>query len=54
MTSTAKLMGLLLFAAALPVSAQDWQMAKGSSLSFSSSFQGEAFTGNFSRFTPQL
>lgn len=54
MTSTAKLMGLLLFAAALPVSAQDWQMAKGSNLSFSSSFQGEAFTGNFSRFTPQI
>ncbi len=34
--------------------AQDWQMAKGSSLSFSSSFQGEAFSGSFTKFTPQI
>ncbi len=35
-------------------SAQDWQMTKGSSLSFSSRFQGEAFSGSFTKFTPQI
>ena len=50
----ARLLGIALLAAATTVSAQDWQMAKGSSLGFSSSFQGEAFSGSFSRFTPQI
>ena len=54
MIYSTRLLGLLLLAAALPVSAQDWQMAKGSSLGFSSSFQGESFSGNFTRFTPQI
>lgn len=54
MTLTVRLIGLLLLTATLPVAARDWQMAKGSSLSFSSSFQGEAFNGNFNRFTPQI
>ena len=35
-------------------SAQEWQMLKGSNLSFSSSFQGEAFSGSFTKFTPQI
>ncbi len=39
---------------ATPAVAQDWQMAKGSNLSFSSSFQGEAFSGSFTKFTPQI
>ena len=52
-TRTAGL-ALLLFVSAQPVAAQDWQMAKGSSLGFSSSFQGEAFTGNFTRFKPDI
>ena len=54
MTLSIRLFGLLLLTATLPVSARDWQMAKGSSLSFSSSFQGEAFSGSFTRFTPQI
>ncbi|MBP7891824.1 MAG: YceI family protein [Arenimonas sp.] len=54
MTPSARLLGLILLAVAPPVSAKEWQMAKGSSLGFSSSFQGEAFNGNFSRFTPQI
>jgi polyisoprenoid-binding protein YceI len=37
-----------------PIQAKDWQALKGSTLSFSSSFQGEAFTGEFKRFTPQI
>lgn len=48
-----------LFAVALScvscsVLAQDWLPVKGSTLTFSSSFQAEAFTGEFSRFTPQI
>lgn len=39
---------------ASPVVAEDWQMAKGSNLSFSSSFQGDAFSGSFTKFTPQI
>ncbi len=39
---------------ASPALAQDWQMAKGSHLSFSSSFQGEAFSGSFTKFSPQI
>jgi polyisoprenoid-binding protein YceI len=34
--------------------AQDWLPAKGSKLTFSSSFQSESFSGEFSRFTPQI
>jgi polyisoprenoid-binding protein YceI len=41
-----------MFLCCRPAVAQDWQMAKGSSLSFSSSFQGEAFSGGFTKFTP--
>ena len=37
-----------------PLHAKDWQSMKGSTLSFTSSFQGESFTGEFKRFTPQL
>lgn len=44
----------LLLAASLPASAQDWQIAEGSTLSFRTSFQGEAFDGRFMRFTPQV
>jgi polyisoprenoid-binding protein YceI len=54
MMPSIRLFGLLLLTATLPVSARDWQMAKGSSLGFSSSFQGEAFSGSFTRFTPQI
>ncbi|HWS41387.1 MAG TPA: YceI family protein [Arenimonas sp.] len=32
----------------------DWQANKDSTLTFSSSFQTEAFTGAFKRFTPQI
>lgn len=35
-------------------SANDWQASKESTLTFSSSFQSEAFTGAFTRFTPQI
>jgi polyisoprenoid-binding protein YceI len=44
----------VMFFCARPVMAEDWQMAKGSNLSFSSSFQGEAFSGSFTKFTPQI
>lgn len=44
----------IIFFCASPVVAEDWQMAKGSNLSFSSSFQGEAFSGSFTKFTPQI
>lgn len=54
MISYVRLLGLLLLITTVPVSAGDWQMAKGSSLGFSSSFQGEIFNGNFNRFTPQI
>lgn len=54
MINCTRLLSLFLLAAALPVAAQDWQMAKGSSLGFSSSFQGEAFSGSFTRFTPRI
>ncbi len=43
-----------LFFCASSVAAQEWQMAKGSNLSFSSSFQGDAFSGSFTKFTPQI
>lgn len=36
------------------VNANDWQANKDSTLTFSSSFQSEAFTGTFTRFTPQI
>jgi polyisoprenoid-binding protein YceI len=39
---------------ASPLHAKDWQAMKGSTLSFTSSFQGESFTGEFKRFTPQI
>lgn len=39
---------------ASPLHAKDWQAMKGSMLSFTSSFQGESFTGEFKRFTPQI
>ena len=39
MISYVRLLGLLLLITTVPVSAGDWQMAKGSSLGFSSSFQ---------------
>jgi polyisoprenoid-binding protein YceI len=39
---------------ASPLYAKDWQAVKGSTLSFTSSFQGESFTGDFKRFTPQI
>ncbi len=37
-----------------PLQAKDWQAGKGSALSFSTSFQGEAFSGEFKRFTPKI
>lgn len=39
---------------AMPICAQDWQMRAGSSLGFSSRFQGETFNGQFKRFNPQI
>jgi polyisoprenoid-binding protein YceI len=36
------------------VNANDWLVSKDSTLTFSSSFQSEAFTGTFARFTPQI
>jgi polyisoprenoid-binding protein YceI len=44
----------IMFLCSCPVMAQDWQTTNGSSLSFSSSFQGEAFAGSFTKFTPQI
>ena len=35
-------------------SAADWTMQPGSSLGFSASYQGEAFNGNFGKFTPVI
>ena len=43
---------LLLTASA--ASAQDWQTVKGSTLTFSSRFQGEPFIGEFSKFSAQI
>lgn len=54
MTHSAFGLALLLFASTLPAAAQDWQMAKGSTLGFSSSFQGETFSGEFKRFSPKI
>lgn len=54
MTHFLRLSAVLLGIAAFPAYAQDWQITKGSSLSFSSSVQGEAFTGSFTRFSPQI
>lgn len=34
--------------------AQEWLPAKGSTLTFSSSFQSESFSGEFGRFNPQI
>lgn len=34
--------------------AADWAMQPGSSLGFSASYQGEAFSGNFGKFTPTI
>ncbi len=49
-----QIIALFLLMNTLPVAAQDWQMSAGSSLGFSSRFQGEAFTGQFKRFSPQI
>ena len=47
--------GALLLAAAAPVAgAADYRAGPGSTLGFSSSFEGEAFTGRFARFTPTI
>jgi polyisoprenoid-binding protein YceI len=54
MTARTRFIALGLLLAALPVAAQDWQMSAGSSLGFSARFQGEAFTGRFTRFTPYI
>ena len=43
-----------LFGFSSTTNANDWQANKDSSLTFSSSFQSEAFTGAFTRFTPQI
>lgn len=34
--------------------AADWNMQPGSSLGFSASYQGEAFSGSFAKFTPTI
>lgn len=39
---------------ALPLAAADWTMQPGSTLGFAASYQGEAFEGQFGRFTPQI
>ena len=54
MTASLRCLAALLMLASLPAAARDWQMAEGSSLGFSSSFQGEAFEGRFTRFTPRI
>ena len=54
MTAAARRFCAMLLAASLPAWAQDWQMADGSTLGFRTSFQGEAFDGRFTRFTPQV
>lgn len=41
-------------AASMGAPAADWNMQPGSTLGFSSRFQGEAFAGRFARFTPQI
>jgi polyisoprenoid-binding protein YceI len=40
--------------ASLAAHAADWSIQPGSTLGFSSRFQGEAFAGRFARFTPQI
>ena len=45
------LMGLFLASVA---SAADWKMQAGSTLGFSTSYQGEVFQGRFGKFTPQI
>lgn len=48
------LTALTVLLAASPLQANDWQAGKGSSLGFTSSFQGESFAGEFKRFTPKI
>ncbi|HUH90164.1 MAG TPA: YceI family protein, partial [Lysobacter sp.] len=45
---------LLLALAGQPALAADYVQAPGSTLTFASQFQGEVFTGHFSRFTTTL
>jgi polyisoprenoid-binding protein YceI len=45
---------LLLPAAAGATATPNWSMQPGSSLGFASTMQGEAFTGRFARFSPQI
>ncbi len=45
---------LLLWLATSTASAADWSMQPGSTLGFTCSFQGEAFTGRFGRFSPLI
>ena len=45
---------VVLFCFCSTAHANDWQANKDSSLTFSSSYQSEAFTGAFTRFTPQI
>lgn len=45
---------LFLLAATSTAAATDYASLPGSTLSFTASYQGEAFTGNFARFVPQI
>ena len=49
-----RLMIVLLLLASAGVSAADWRVQPGSTLGFAGSFQGEAFSGRFARFTPLI
>lgn len=49
-----RLILIALLCASGMASAADWTVQPGSTLSFGGSFQGEAFAGKFSRFTPRI
>jgi polyisoprenoid-binding protein YceI len=48
------LIALIALIAGTDARAADFAMQAGSSLTFTASYQGEAFTGRFGRFTPQI
>lgn len=54
MNSGFRLILLAALCSAPSLQAKDWQAGKGSTLGFASSFQGEAFSGEFKRFTPKI
>lgn len=47
-------LAIAFFGVAGNVAAADWTMQPGSSLGFSASYQGEAFSGKFGKFTPAI